>query len=134
MMPTVTAILTLSTTLAGSDTPLFRAIAHVESNTSDKAVGDGGRARGRYQIHKGYWNDALEYAGYKPEDYPYMDHVRDAESCRVIMQLYWARYGAESDEERCRQHNGGPRGMEKESTKAYWKKVQAAMKGNKDDI
>lgn len=37
------------------------AICQVESGGDSHAIGDGGKAIGPYQIHKSYWQDAIEY-------------------------------------------------------------------------
>lgn len=44
--------------------PLVDALGMAESNGDDKAVGDGGRARGRFQMHP----EAMIDVGFKPED------------------------------------------------------------------
>ena len=40
---------------------LLAAIRQVESHGNDKAVGDGGKAIGPYQVWRGYWQDAVEF-------------------------------------------------------------------------
>lgn len=100
---------------------LFAAIRQVESGGDDSAVGDGGRARGPYQMHLGAWLDS----GGKASDYPRLAHSRPA--CEAAMLRYWARYHATTDEARCRIWNGGPRGMHKAATLKYWRKVRSAM-------
>jgi hypothetical protein len=41
--------------------PVLEAIGQVESGGDYTAVGDGGRALGRYQMHPAAWQDANEY-------------------------------------------------------------------------
>jgi hypothetical protein len=43
------------------------------------------------------------------------------------MQGYWERYGARTDEHRARVWNGGPKGMKKAATVAYWNKVRREL-------
>src|SRR3990172_9207837 len=40
---------------------LFEAIGWVESKNNDQAAGDKGCSKGRYQISRAYWRDALEH-------------------------------------------------------------------------
>ncbi len=82
---------------------LFAAIRQVESGGDDHAVGSAGE-RGPYQIMRAYWRDACEYAGL---DWSYEDHVNDRARCERIMELYWQRYGAETDAERAVLHHRG---------------------------
>lgn len=101
---------------------LLAAIRRVESGSDDSAIGDGGRARGAYQIHLGAWLDS----GGRAADWPWLAHSRPA--CEAAMLRYWARYRATTDEARARIWNGGPRGMRKAATAQYWRRVQAAMR------
>ena len=43
------------------------------------------------------------------------------------MLAYWRRYGAETDEQKARVWNGGPRGMSKKATERYWRKVESEL-------
>ncbi len=104
---------------------LIHAIGQVESGEDYKAVGDGGKSLGWYQISRAYWQDACEYGEI---DWDYDIFVRSKFHSEDVMVLYWQRYGATTDEERARIHNGGPRGMSKKATIKYWNKVQEAMK------
>jgi len=99
---------------------LFDAIRQVESSGDDRAVGDGGRSRGPYQCGREAWADG----GGNPADYDRL--VWDRAACERVMVGYWRRYGCETDEQRARMWNGGPRGMEKSATLAYWRKVKEA--------
>ncbi len=105
---------------------LYAAIRTVESGGNDRAIGDGGRAKGPYQIHRGYWRDGCEFGKVR---WSYDKHVWDRAKCQQVVAWYWQRYGASTDEERARMHNGGPRGHEKAATLGYWLKVEAALKG-----
>lgn len=100
---------------------LIDAIGIVESNNNDRAIGDGGKAIGRYQIHKAYWVDGCQYL---KVDWPYSQAV-DATKARLVVKAYLVRYGkGKSIEQLARIHNGGPNGWKKESTIKYWLKVK----------
>ena len=101
----------------------FYAIATVESQHDDYAVGDGGRSRGRYQICRAYWSDACEHMGVR---YGYDANVTNLRVCQIIMRAYWRRYEVYTWEHKARAHNGGgPRGHRKPGTIDYWKRVKA---------
>ena len=114
---------------------LFQAIRIVEAD--DGEVGPAGE-RGPFRITPGYWHDAVEqWVKILDDSYitlaraeqllNYDKKVTDPKACEAIMYLYWTRYGALTDEERSRVHNGGPTGIQKESTKEYWKKVKTIL-------
>lgn len=114
------------------------ALASVESNRNDRAVGDRGKALGRYQIHKVYWQDATEHDRSIGGSY---ENVTDPDYATKVVLAYFNRYGkdlvAASDwESLARMHNGGPAIFRKKGTKAwentssYWCKVQAKLNGN----
>ena len=114
----------------------FKALGEVESSNNDAAIGDGGAALGRYQIHKAYWQDAAQHdpsLGGKYED------VVDSEYARRVVLAYLDRYAREAVESSnwetmARVHNGGGSIMKKKkssrawrATSRYWEKVKAAM-------
>lgn len=103
------------------------AIRQVESHGNDKAVGDGGKAIGPYQIWHSYWKDATEFD--KTLGGSYQDCYDPAYAARVV-RAYMARYAPKgaSLETLARIHNGGPKGHQKEATLAYWAKVQKELK------
>ena len=109
---------------AGGHERLLTAIRTVESGGNDLAVGDGGKALGPYQIHRSYWKDACEYAGV---NWNYRTCVWDRAKCEQVIGWYWERYGAITDEQRIRMHQGGPRGPYKTCTLAYYRRVLALM-------
>lgn len=83
------------------------------------------RAWGPYQIHKEYWDDAMEYLGI---DWPYEDRMDEAKS-RLAMDAYMSRYLSKygpnpSFERIVRTHNGGPDGYFKDATLGYWGKYK----------
>jgi soluble lytic murein transglycosylase-like protein len=123
--------------------PWLTAVATVESNNDPNAVGDKGKAIGLYQIHKAYWQDAVDHdstIGGKYED------CFDPEYAKRIVLAYMDRYAKEAlrdgNWEKCsRIHNGGPNIMRKQgsarkkdqaawdATTRYWTKVQNIMNG-----
>jgi len=110
----------------------FNAVRTVETGgarDARRAVGDGGRSRGPFQISRDYWADGCKQLGTR---WDYAANVGDEERCRAVMLGFFARYApaalATGDWERlARVHNGGPAGASKPATNAYWVKVRAAM-------
>ncbi|MBN1361264.1 MAG: hypothetical protein JW993_11760 [Sedimentisphaerales bacterium] len=99
---------------------LLDAIARVESNASAKAVGDGGRAVGAYQIHRLYWKDGTRFLGV---DWSY-DCAKDPVKARQVVRAYLLLYGkGRSLLDKARIHNGGPRGYRKRATLKYARKI-----------
>ena len=109
-----------------SMTEFLAAIRQVESHGNDKAVGDGGKAIGPYQIWHAYWKDATEFD--KTLGGSYQDCYNPQYASKVV-RAYMARYAPKgaSLETLARIHNGGPKGHQKEATLAYWAKVQKEL-------
>ena len=105
--------------------PILDAIRKVETGGHKdprNAVGDGGRAIGPYQIHRSYWQDAVEF---DPSIGGTYQDCKDEEYARRIIIAYWTRYSPSwNPETLARVHNGGPRGSSKKATVKYWQKVQ----------
>lgn len=101
---------------------ILRAISKVESNHKDGAIGDNGKAIGRYQIHKVYWQDAVQYdpsIGGKYED------CRDPVYARKIVVAYLSKYAPNWNINTIAGiHNGGPVGYKRKATEVYRAKVQ----------
>ena len=113
--------------LDGDHRRLLAAIRQVESGGNSQAVGDGGTRRGAYQIYRRYWADGIARGGVY---WDYDVYVWDPQKSEQVIRWYWLRYGAKTDEQRARQHNGGPQGHRKAATLGYWAKVTAAMEQN----
>ena len=103
-----------------------RAIHRVETGGRLGAIiGDGGRARGPLQIHRGCWIDARMSGRYEDVD--------DLGVATEVLRRYLTRYAPQaiksgSDWPTCaRIWNGGPRGATKSSTVGSAKKVGAAL-------
>ena len=103
--------------------PLFDAIWQEEAS-GELEPEDGKKGEiGPYQIRWCYWSDA------EMPDGDYQD-CRKKEYAERVMVRYWQRYGAKTDEQRARMHNGGPHGHKKKSTLDYWQRVKANMEGD----
>ncbi len=112
------------------------ALAQVESGQNDAAVGDGGAALGRFQIHRCYWQDAVAFDRTIGGCY---EDVRDPVYARKVIRAYFSRYAAKelaagNWEHLARIHNGGPRIHRRQQSKAwdnttvYWSKVRVALR------
>lgn len=102
---------------------LLDAIATVESQKNDNAVGGGGKAIGRYQITEVYIKDTnLPYS---------LNDMKDPNKAEAVIQAYMKRYAGvgASDEKIARIHNGGPNGYKNSSTLGYWNKVKKELGG-----
>ncbi len=109
---------------------ILDAIRFVESSgRKDPPDGDQGRAIGPFQIHHGYWLDAVSF---EPKiGGSYQDCRKRAYAERIVtayMRRYvraaWTRGDAQII---ARVHNGGPRGHRIQATLAYWAKVRARL-------
>jgi hypothetical protein len=105
--------------------PLLNALAVVESNNNDNAVGDSGKAIGRYQIWEIYWHDAVEFCPSLKGEYQDVKSQEYAERVIVAYLLRYAKGAVDSkDYERlARIHTGGPKGDKKKATLKYWNRV-----------
>ena len=114
--------------------PILDAIEAVETGgfaDPANAVGDGGKALGPMQIHRVYWQDAVEHDPTLVANGETYQSVRDRTSARRVVMAYMSRYAKTwSAEEIARLHNGGPAAMKakrKHLTDGYWAKVRAAL-------
>ena len=107
---------------------IFGALRVVETGGSKsggrQSTGDGGRAIGPFQIHRDYWVDSKVPGRF--------EDCRDLEYARKVVLSYWRRYcpkalDALDAETLARIHNGGPAGLQKDSTKAFWRKVEREL-------
>jgi hypothetical protein len=113
---------------------LIAALIKVESNGNDHAIGDrhmNNKAYGCLQIRQPCVDDVNQRFGTKIR----ADSLIGNRSLSVwVCQRYLERYGTRaqigrepSDEDLARIWNGGPNGWKKQSTSAYWTKVQKAL-------
>ena len=104
---------------------LISALIIVESSGNDLAVGDGGKAIGPLQIHRGVVLDVNRITG---SSYRHQDMTNRAQA-RAVCEAYLRHYGkGASTEQLARRWNGGPKGDTKTSTEAYWAKVKKHLK------
>ena len=97
-------------------------IRQVESSgQSNPPPGDGGRAVGPYQLHKAAVDDVNRMFGVR---FNYSDRT-DTQKARLIAGLYISGWlEVHRAEIAARIYNGGPRGWRKQSTNAYWAKLE----------
>jgi hypothetical protein len=119
-------LLLLATSASAAEWAGFvRAIHSVETGGRVGAIlGDGGRALGPLQIHRGCWQDSGVAGRY--------EDVSSLPVARAVMHGYLSRYApgalASGDWATCaRVWNGGPKGASKSATLGYWRKVEAKL-------
>ena len=119
-------LLLLATSASAADFAGFvRAIHTVETGGRvGPILGDGGRALGPLQIHRGCFKDSGVAGRY--------EDVTSLAVARAVMHGYLSRYAsaalASGDWATCaRVWNGGPTGASKTATLAYWAKVEAKL-------
>ena len=107
--------------------PLFHAIRVVETGGEtrpERAVGDGGRSRGPYQISRAYLADSGMSGDWS--------RCHEQIFSELVMLSYWRRHCPQALRDRdfetlARVHNGGPTGVRKISTLRYWSKVRGVL-------
>jgi len=109
--------------------PFLDALAHVESGCDDEAIGDDGKAIGRYQIWEAYWSDALVKAPSIGGEY---EDCKGKVYAERVLVAYMLRYAAQAVKDKdyetlARIHNGGPQGHKRKATLKYWEKVEKAL-------
>ena len=113
--------------------PVLDAIRQVETGghrDPANAVGDGGKALGPYQIHRVYWQDAVQRDPSLVANGETYESVRNAAYAERVILAYWTRYAPSWDAQTLsRVHNGGPKGHKRSATLGYWGKVQTALIG-----
>ena len=104
-------------------------LGKIESNNNDKAIGDGGKAIGRYQIWRVCYQDAKEFD--KTITFPYSALTNKENSDRIV-KAYLNRYARnKTPVEMARIWNGGPLGDKKRATIGYGNKFQKELAKNK---
>jgi len=104
---------------------LLDAIAEIESKNKPCAIGDGGKAIGAYQIHRSYWRDGTRFLNVNWDYSLAFDSVKS----RMVVKAYLLHYGkGKTLFDMARIHNGGPNGLNKNSTLAYARKINKILK------
>lgn len=113
--------------------PFLDALAQVESQGKDDAVGDNGKAIGRMQIWQVYWKDAMAKCPKIGGSYQDCKTKTYAERIVVAYLLRYASNAVASKDWQtlARIHNGGPKGATKAATRGYWVKVRKALASQK---
>lgn len=93
---------------------------------SNVEVGDGGKAIGPFQIHRAYWQDAVEHdSTIKGKYEDCQDYTYSVKVISAYMHRYAFCYIKSSNyQAAARIHNGGPKGYSKQATLKYWQKVE----------
>ena len=118
----------LASVAMGDDASLLDAIRQVESGGNVRAVGDGGRARGAYQIHREYWADACRFGHVR---WSYDRYVTSDRNCRQVIRWYWQMHHVSTASGKSRLHNQGRGGMNNRAAWRYWARVQAEIQNGK---
>ena len=111
----------------GLNKKFLRAIHMVEASGRIGAIiGDGGKALGPLQIHRGYFQDAAEYDKNLGNDY---SKCADLAFSERVVTAYLHRFAskavaANDFESLAKIHNGGPAGIKNRATVKYWAKIQ----------
>lgn len=99
------------------------------------AIGDGGRAVGILQIHRGVVADVRDKCGL---DVTWPESCRDPETSRAICSAYLTYWGARYTRETgkpataevlAKIWNAGPNGWRKKNAERYWDKVRRTNTG-----
>ena len=113
---------------------LFAAMRAVESRGDDRAVGDGGKARGPLQFHRATWNGAI--AGTDARLWSWEREVWDYDKACYVAYLHWERVCPAAvrmmDVEMLARCHRLPNDPWRLSNDVYWARVLAAMKGTSD--
>lgn len=88
VMSIVFAAMLSHAALAVTDAKLLNAIGMVESGMNHRAVGDGGRALGAYQMHPEAWHDANNFLAAKGMATWPRSAWRDARVQRIMADAY----------------------------------------------
>lgn len=106
-------------------TDILSAIIHVESSGRDSAYCASEDAVGCMQIRRTMVRDVNRILKRRKSDkrYKLKDRWNRNKSIEMF-NIYCSHYGLESNEEKARCWNGGPRGDERTTTLGYWNKVK----------
>jgi len=124
----------LPPTAKSASNALLDALFTVESSGNSRAIGDGGKALGGFQLWEGYFNDGCRILKVK---WDYRTSAYDITKSRQIVRAYLDYYGRlytkktgkpATDYVLARIHNGGPLGYMKKSTIKYANRVMTTIR------
>ena len=107
---------------------LIKALIYVESSNNDNAYSSCEGAAGALQIRRTMVRDVNRILRRQKsnQQYIYKDRWNRQKSIEMF-NIYCNHYNLVTPEEKTRCWNGGPRGLQKLSTKKYWEKVKKQL-------
>jgi hypothetical protein len=107
---------------------LIKALINVESSNNDNAYRSGEDAAGCLQIRRTMVRDVNRILKRQNSHIRFNFEDRwDRQKSIEMFNIYCNHYNLVTPEEKARCWNGGPRGLQKLSTKRYWEKVKKQL-------
>ena len=107
---------------------LIKALIDVESSNNDNAYRSGEDAAGCLQIRRTMVRDVNRILKRQKSQIRFNFEDRwDRQKSIEMFNIYCNHYNLVTPEEKARCWNGGPRGLQKLSTKRYWEKVKKQL-------
>jgi hypothetical protein len=107
---------------------LIKALINVESANNDNAYRSGEDAAGCLQIRRTMVRDVNRILRRQKSQIQFNFEDRwDRQKSIEMFNIYCNHYNLVTPEEKARCWNGGPRGLQKLSTKRYWEKVKKLL-------
>jgi len=107
---------------------LIKALINVESSNNDNAYRSGEDAAGCLQIRRTMVRDVNRILKRQKSHIRFNFEDRwDRQKSIEMFNIYCNHYNLVTPEEKARCWNGGPRGLQKLSTKRYWEKVKKQL-------
>ena len=111
-----------------TDDELIKALINVESSNDDNAYRSGEDAAGCLQIRRTMVRDVNRILKRQKSQAQFDFEDRwDRGKSIEIFKIYCNHYNLTTPEEKARCWNGGPRGLQKLTTKRYWEKVKKQL-------
>ena len=111
-----------------TDKELINALINVESSNNDNAYRSCEDAAGALQIRRTMVRDVNRILRRQKSNQRYTYEDRwDRQKSIEMFNIYCDHYNLVTPEEKARCWNGGPRGLQKLSTKRYWEKVKKQL-------
>jgi len=106
---------------------IWKATKVVETNNDPYAVGDKHLYRWSYgivQVRKVRLDDYYQKTGIRYSENDMLDTVK----AKNVFMFYAMQIHHTDRQRMAREWNGGPKGMQKSSTKSYWRKIETKLK------